>query len=137
MEPCSKCIWYTTPFNLSFRLGLEHASIERLVNLRVQLGLVLIVRVLFKLFYDNLTQLEVLHLMFVLNHVWWFRNCGREKRLIWFFVCFSNSEMQSAKSDWVDNFGAERPRRSSVTREFLPLDDAKKSIKRSWTISSK
>lgn len=44
--------------------------------------------------------------------------------------------MQSAKSEWMDNFASDRQRRSSITHEYSPSDDAMKKIKRSWTISS-
>uniref|UniRef100_A0A336LW29 CSON006247 protein n=1 Tax=Culicoides sonorensis TaxID=179676 RepID=A0A336LW29_CULSO len=45
-------------------------------------------------------------------------------------------EMQSAKSEWMDNFASDRQRRASITREYSPSDDAMKKIKRSWTIST-
>lgn len=52
--------------------------------------------------------------------------------LFWYF-----RELQAASGEWINEY-ARAPRRDSITKEHLPASDIiKKSIRRSWTISSK
>lgn len=48
-------------------------------------------------------------------------------------------ELQAASGEWINEYArGHESRRDSITKEYLPASDIiKKSIRRSWTISSK
>lgn len=57
------------------------------------------------------------------------------KLRLYFYIC---RELQAASGEWINEYARGPPRRDSITKEYLPASDIiKKSIRRSWTISSK